>query len=109
MNTTVSDTTNRRILPGDQTPGSSRMGFNRFHSTAMRHLIFGLRAVIFTATVPLAIHADASTNYVAHEWGTFTSVQGGDGNLLPWHSLRVSELPGFVYNWTTAGMNRGPL
>jgi hypothetical protein len=50
--------------------------------------------------------AGSQTNYVAHEWGTFTSVQGGDGQLLPWRPLRTSELPGFVYNWSRPGMDR---
>ena len=35
---------------------------------------------------------------VAHEWGTFTSVQGSDGDLLQWNPLNSSELPTFVYN-----------
>ena len=53
------------------------------------------------------VQAHAATNYTAHEWGTFTSVQGGDGKLLFWRPLKNSELPGFVYNWQKAGMNRG--
>jgi hypothetical protein len=48
-----------------------------------------------------------TTNYTVHEWGTFTSVQGGDGQLLPWRPLQTSELPHFVYDWTKAGLNRG--
>jgi hypothetical protein len=39
-------------------------------------------------------------NYVAHEWGTFTSVQAADGQQLEWNPLAVSELPGFVYDLT---------
>src|SRR5437016_744828 len=57
----------------------------------------------------LIIRAAQPANYVAHEWGTFTSVQGGDGELLYWHPLQNTELPGFVYNWTKAGLNRGGL
>lgn len=41
----------------------------------------------------------ATPNYVAHEWGTFTSVQGADGVQLTWNPLSVSELPAFVYDW----------
>lgn len=44
-----------------------------------------------------ATHA-ASADYVAHEWGTFTSVQGSDGVQLGWNPLVTSDLPGFVYN-----------
>jgi hypothetical protein len=45
-------------------------------------------------------------DYTAHEWGTFTSVQGGDGELLSWRPLKTSELPDFVYNWSKPGLNR---
>jgi hypothetical protein len=51
--------------------------------------------------------AISAPNYVAHEWGTFTSVQGADGVQLAWNPLSVSELPGFVYNWTKAGKAEG--
>jgi hypothetical protein len=59
-----------------------------------------------TAICLLSLSTLAQNDYVAHEWGTFTSVQGGDGELLPWRPLRTSELPGFVYNWNKAGLNR---
>ncbi len=45
---------------------------------------------------------------VVHEWGTFTSVQGADGNLLDWRPLVTSQLPGFVYNWQKPGLGRVP-
>ncbi|MEO6183397.1 MAG: hypothetical protein ABIP71_09910, partial [Verrucomicrobiota bacterium] len=44
--------------------------------------------------------------YVAHEWGTFTSVQASDGVLLNWQAVAPVELPGFVYNWARPGLNR---
>ena len=40
----------------------------------------------------------AGEDYVAHEWGTFTSVQGADGVQLEWNPLSVSELPSFVHS-----------
>jgi len=43
---------------------------------------------------------------VAHEWGTFTSVQGGDGILLDWRPLETSRLPSFVYRWNKPGLGR---
>jgi hypothetical protein len=39
-----------------------------------------------------------SGDYTAHEWGTFTSVQGADGKLLMWDPLASSKLPQFVYD-----------
>lgn len=46
--------------------------------------------------------------FVAHEWGTFTSVQGGDGALLGWRPLETSRLPKFVYDWTRPRLRRQP-
>jgi hypothetical protein len=40
----------------------------------------------------------AEESYVAHEWGTFTSVQGSDGVPLRWRAAQVSELPNFVHS-----------
>ena len=40
----------------------------------------------------------AVEDYVAHEWGTFTSVQGADGVQLEWNPFITSELPDFVYD-----------
>jgi hypothetical protein len=57
------------------------------------------RAVICTiVTILFTPLSHASTSYTAHEWGTFTSVQGRDGNLLNWNPLQSSELPKFVYS-----------
>lgn len=36
--------------------------------------------------------------FTAHEWGTFTSVQGADGIQLEWNPLVASDLPPFVHN-----------
>jgi len=44
-------------------------------------------------------------NFTAHEWGTFTSVQGADGVLLDWRPLETSRLPKFVYDWKAPGLN----
>jgi hypothetical protein len=35
--------------------------------------------------------------FVAHEWGTFTSVQSADGIQLEWNPFVPAELPKFVY------------
>ena len=60
-------------------------------------------ASLLTST--LVLHA-ADNDYVAHEWGTFTSIQGGDGVLLDWNGVATSDLPPFVYDWSRAGLQR---
>jgi hypothetical protein len=52
--------------------------------------------------------APASQDYVAHEWGTFTSIQGGDGVLLDWNGIATVDLPPFVHDWARAGLQRTP-
>jgi hypothetical protein len=74
---------------------------------------FGVRvrlaALVAAAVVtPLAVAGDAGDFYIAHEWGTFTSVQGPDGVLQEWKPLESSRLPGFVYDWTKPGLGRRP-
>src|SRR5438128_11216995 len=65
----------------------------------------GLLAAVAGAS-GLLIAARPAPSYVAHEWGTFTSVQGGDGVLLDWRPLETSRLPKFVYDWKDPGLNR---
>jgi len=52
----------------------------------------------FATAIIFLTHPAAAANYITHEWGTFTSVQGSDGNLLSWRPLQSSELPKFVYS-----------
>src|SRR5947208_6266771 len=54
--------------------------------------------VLTAASLHLAASAQACGGYVAHEWGTFTSVQGADGIQLEWNPLVTTELPKFVYD-----------
>jgi hypothetical protein len=60
-----------------------------------KRIYLGIATILFSARAVLA----AEPNYVAHEWGTFTSVQGGDGIQLQWQAFQSSELPEFVYSW----------
>ena len=46
------------------------------------------------------LFAGPDQGLVAHEWGTFTSVQGADGVQFEWNPLVASELPKFVYDRT---------
>jgi len=79
-----------RPLTTSKSAVKSRFTFHVSHISA-------IVALFVTAIIFLARPSHAS-NYTAHEWGTFTSVQGGDGNLLSWHPLQSSELPKFVYS-----------
>ena len=66
-----------------------------------------LVALFITAAALMAFSgSNGKSNYVAHEWGTFTSVQGADGVLLNWRPLETSLLPSFVYDWSKPGLNR---
>jgi hypothetical protein len=60
----------------------------------MRFLLISIIAALLS---PLVAAEPANPGFVAHEWGTFTSVQGGDGIQMEWNPLIVSELPSFVY------------
>src|SRR6188508_3367708 len=42
--------------------------------------------------------ASAKDEFTAHEWGTFTSVQGADGVQIQWTPSIKTDLPGFVYS-----------
>jgi len=56
-----------------------------------------LLTAVFSLGLTLTVHAQ-TTHYIAHEWGTFTSLCGSDG--IPLHGLYVEEepLPVFVHN-----------
>jgi hypothetical protein len=75
----------------------------------LKQIFLGINLVLVVGGAALVIGGGKEcTGYVAHEWGTFTSVQGGDGVLLDWRPLETSRLPNFVYNWNHPGLNRQP-
>lgn len=51
----------------------------------------------------------AQDRFVAHEWGTFTSVQGADGIQIEWNPFVPAELPKFVYGQPHRRVGVGPL
>jgi hypothetical protein len=59
----------------------------------------------------LTLHAadEPSSDYVAHEWGTFTTIAGSDGQLLKWNPFIAEDLPDFVYERGRALVDRGDL
>lgn len=67
--------------------------------------------LLLAASLIVTATANAGNpNLVVHEWGTFTSVQGSDGEQLAWFADQASELPQFVYDWSKPGLNRpGPM
>jgi len=55
------------------------------------------------AVLALGLTARLQVNdsaYTAHEWGTFTSIQGSDGEPIRWNPFLTSDLPGFVFDRT---------
>lgn len=54
--------------------------------------------VLVSSQLHLFAGSDAAEDFVAHEWGTFTSVQAADGIQLEWNPLITTELPAFVYD-----------
>ncbi len=80
--------------------------------TEINRLIIQLRSfkaivIIAACATSPSVTTGAAEGYVAHEWGTFTSVQGGGGALLDWRPLVTSELPGFIHNWSNTGIGHG--
>ncbi len=64
-----------------------------------------LAALVSTASLslPLPLFAgkppkETAADYVAHEWGTFTSLQGADGVQFDWDPFGTADLPSFVFN-----------
>ena len=49
------------------------------------------------------LHAATSDPFVVHEWGTFTTVQGADGEQIWWMPPASVDLPDFVYRSQMSG------
>src|SRR5262249_28016280 len=77
-----------------------------FTRITLRFAITFLLAILFTPLVTKLDAQDQSPRqdrFVAHEWGTFTSVSTADGNPQLWNPLvGPSELPSFVYRSSDA-------
>jgi hypothetical protein len=68
--------------------------------------LLALTPFLKPAAVACGPYGGYEEDYTAHEWGTFTSIQGGDGVLLDWNGIATSDLPPFVYDWSRAGLQR---
>src|SRR5580658_559406 len=54
-------------------------------------------AILIGARYQTAYHEIRASGLVVHEWGTFTSVAGADGQAVEWTPLSApSDLPCFV-------------
>lgn len=66
-------------------------------------------AVLLAAPAFAAEGVPAPAALIAHEWGTFTSVAGADGNPVPWSPLSgPSDLPCFVLHGLERKVELGP-
>lgn len=75
-------------------------------TTRKRQILFGIFLCLGTLALLGSVTKSHQKGFVAHEWGTFTSVQGSDGTLLSWRPLQTSRLPQFVHNWQNPGYSR---
>ncbi|HEU0173091.1 MAG TPA: hypothetical protein VFV58_02420, partial [Blastocatellia bacterium] len=77
-----------------------------FTRITLRFAIAVLLAISFIPVVTKLAAQDQSSQqdrFVAHEWGTFTSVVNADGKVQLWNPLSgPSELPSFVYQSSKA-------
>jgi len=53
-------------------------------------------SLLAALAIGLTVMAAGTPGFTLHEWGTFTSVSGSDGVLLPGLQLEEEPLPGFV-------------
>lgn len=77
----------------------------------MKARILPCIAVAISAVASLhAAPSDTKSDpgFVVHEWGTFTSVQGADGEQMLWNPRIAPELPGFVYDRNHPRGLKGP-
>lgn len=76
-----------------------------------KYLRWIVAAVAMIAIIAFSVRAKAGkeSSLVVHEWGTFTSLQGGDGTLMAWKPLETSQLPGFVHKWGNPDLGLYPV
>ncbi len=91
-------------------PSATETAFATIASPA-RHACLLLSALLALALSALTIagplhgrRAQADPTLAAHEWGTFTSIAGADGQPVEWLPVQFPgppELPGFVEHYTS--------
>jgi hypothetical protein len=97
-NSLASDTSShvtRNVVPEIEPFGSrDPCSFKNRIEVRMKKFFFSLLAALSCA----AVVGGEKGVYAAHEWGTFTSVQGADGVQMEWNPFTIAELPKFVYD-----------
>jgi hypothetical protein len=78
----------------------------------MKNTLFALFAPIVVLCAGFLeaanVHSNSSEGLTVHEWGTFTSVAGEDGNAEVWNALgSTSDLPRFVHDFGYRGLKLG--
>ena len=71
----------------------------------LTRLVQSLVAVSLFIASP-AVSAATDDPLVVHEWGTFTTVQGADGEQIWWRPPASVDLPDFVYRAAVGGDDR---
>lgn len=66
-------------------------------TTSLSVTVLFLALALQPSRVP-ACGGYGTPTFTAHEWGTFTSVQGADGVQLEWNPFGAPDLPPFVHN-----------
>lgn len=56
-----------------------------------------LLAAVTLLAASFGLGAATDDQFVVHEWGTFTTVQGADGEQIWWQPTTSGDLPDFVY------------
>ena len=74
----------------------------------LTRLFQALVAVALFVAPPAVSAATSAADdpFVVHEWGTFTTVQGADGEQIWWRPPASADLPDFVYRAAVGGDDR---
>lgn len=62
-----------------------------------------LLAAVTLLAVSTGLHPATDDPFIVHEWGTFTTVQGADGEQISWMPPVSVDLPDFVYRAEMSG------
>ncbi|HKS54328.1 MAG TPA: hypothetical protein VJS12_03540 [Steroidobacteraceae bacterium] len=68
--------------------------------------LFQALVAVALFVAPPAVSAASDDPFVVHEWGTFTTVQGADGEQIWWMPPASVDLPDFVYRAALGGDGR---